>query len=462
MMPGPDWQRGMNARQTAGEHRLKRPPPCANEPSGGARLRTLGHVDVSAAATVGGAVGLLLGGGVALVWRRPAPRTTTRHEPAVLPPGVADVLAVLRSSAVVVDRDDAVVKASAAAYAYGIAAGKELTHPELRHLARLVRRDGVIRESELELARGPLGRGQLVVRARVAPLGTDHVLLLVDDLTETRRVDEVRRDFVANVSHELKTPVGGISLLAEAVLDASDDPEAVRRFASRMQVESVRLTRLVQEIVDLSRLQVADVLHQPEMVSIDAVVGEAVDRCRLVAGVKDIELVAVGEPEAKVYGDANLLMTAVRNLVDNAVAYSPGSTRVAIAVNRHHGLVEISVTDQGVGIAEDDQVRIFERFYRVDPARSRSTGGTGLGLAIVKHVCANHGGEVTVWSQPGQGATFTMRLPDAATALAVDPDLVVAPAQPTDVVRPEEVLRRTVVPRPQGARSAPAPEEARG
>ena len=246
------------------------------------------------------------------------------------------------------------------------------------------------------------------------------------------------------------------------MLDASDDPEAVRRFASRMQVESVRLTRLVQEIVDLSRLQVADVLHQPEMVTIDAVVSEAVDRCRLVAGVKDIDLVVVGEPQAKVYGDANLLMTAVRNLVDNAVAYSPGSTRVVVAVNRHHGLVEISVSDQGVGIAEDDQVRIFERFYRVDPARSRSTGGTGLGLAIVKHVCANHGGEVTVWSQPGQGATFTMRLPDAASALAVDADLVVTPAQPTDVVRPEEVVRRTVVPRPAGARPAAAPEEARG
>ncbi len=415
-------------------------------------------MDVSAAATIGGAVGLALGGSAAAAWHWPIRRTPQPAAAPALPVGVADVLAVLRSSAVVVDRDDAVVKASAAAYAYGIAAGKELTHPELRHLARLVRRDGVIRESELELARGPLGRAQLVVRARVAPLGTDHVLLLVDDLTETRRVDEVRRDFVANVSHELKTPIGGISLLSEAVLDASDDPEAVRRFASRMQVESARLTRLVQEIVDLSRLQVADTLHQPEMVVIDSVVGEAVDRCRLVASAKDIDLVVVGEPQARVYGDANLLMTAVRNLVDNAVAYSSGSTRVAVAVNRHHGLVEVSVTDQGVGIADDDQVRIFERFYRVDPARSRSTGGTGLGLAIVKHVCANHGGEVTVWSQPGQGATFTMRLPDAATALAVDPDLVMAPAKPTDVVQPQDMVRRTVVPRP----ATPTPEEARG
>ena len=421
-------------------------------------LRTLSDVDPSAAASIFGAAGLLLGVGVGvgvgamLAARRPRPHRGTDVPHPALPQGAADVLAVLRSSAVVVDRDDAVVKASAAAYAYGIAVGKELTHPELRHLARLVRRDGVIRESELELARGPLGRAQLVVRARVAPIGTDHVLLLVDDLTETRRVDEVRRDFVANVSHELKTPVGGISLLSEAVLDASDDPEAVRRFASRMLVESARLTRLVQDIVDLSRLQVADTLHQPEMVVVDRVVSEAVDRCRLVAAAKDIDLVVSAEPQARVYGDAPLLMTAVRNLVDNAVAYSLGSTRVVVAVTRHHGLVEIGVTDEGVGIAEDDQVRIFERFYRVDPARSRSTGGTGLGLAIVKHVCANHGGEVTVWSQPGQGATFTMRLPDAATGPAVDSQVLATPARPTDVREPDGIVRTPLVPR------LPAPE----
>ena len=432
----------------------------------GPTSRTLVDVDPTAAASIVGAAGFMVGAGVGVgaMWatRRTRPRHGIDVPSATLAPGAADVLAVLRSSAVVVDRDDAVVKASPAAYAYGIAVGTELTHPELRHLARQVRRDGVIRESELELARGPLGRAQMVVRARVAPIGTDHILLLVDDLTETRRVDEVRRDFVANVSHELKTPVGGISLLSEAVLGASEDPEAVRRFASRMLVESARLTRLVQEIVDLSRLQVADTLHQPEMVLIDQVVNEAVDRCRLVAAAKDIDLVVSGEPRARVYGDAPLLMTAVRNLVDNAVAYSPGSTRVVVAVTRHHGLVEIGVTDEGVGIAEDDQVRIFERFYRVDPARSRSTGGTGLGLAIVKHVCANHGGEVTVWSQPGQGATFTMRLPDAVTAQGVDHTLVTAPARPTDVGQRDGSVSTPFLPRPASSSSAPSPEEALG
>ncbi len=379
-------------------------------------LRRLVIVDPAAAAVLGGLAGLALGL-VALLAVRASERSQHAMPPQPepeLPRGVGDVLAVLRESAVVVAADDSVVKASPAAYAYGIVTGSDLTHPELRELARQVRRDGVIRERELELARGPFGRGLLTVRARVAPLSTGHLLLLVEDRTESARVEQVRRDFVANVSHELKTPVGGISLLAEAVLDASDDPAAVRRFASRMQVESTRLARLVQEIVDLSRLQVADTLHPPQLVAIDQVVAEAADRCRLVASARDIEIVVSANPSARVYGDADLLMTAVRNLVDNAVAYSEAGTRVAVAVTTRADLVEIAVTDQGVGIAEEDQDRIFERFYRVDPARSRDTGGTGLGLAIVKHVCANHGGEVTVWSQPGHGATFTMRLPTAA------------------------------------------------
>ncbi len=367
------------------------------------------------AASLAGVGGAVLGA-VAVLAVRLSERSqqTLPTAPApTLAPGVLDVLAVLRSSAIVLDRDDAVVKASPSAYSYGLVRGSEVTRPELIEQARAVRRDGVIRESELELARGPLGQGRLIVGARVAPLGSAHVLLLVEDRTQARRVEEVRRDFVANVSHELKTPVGGMALLAEAIMDASDDPEAVRRFAERMQGEAVRLTGLVKEIVDLSRLQVADTLQAPELLAVDHIVNEAVDRCRLMATSHDIALAVSEDAGAKVYGDSELLVTAVRNLVDNAIAYSPDHTRVAVGVRRHDGLVEIAVSDQGVGIADADQARIFERFYRVDPARSRATGGTGLGLAIVKHVCANHGGDVSVWSQEGQGATFTMRLPDA-------------------------------------------------
>jgi two-component system sensor histidine kinase SenX3 len=381
-------------------------------------MRTLRNVDATAAATLGGAIGMLIGagavGGVRLSER--SQRTIPETSVPALPPGVADVLAVLRSSGIVVDSADQVVKASPAAVVYGLVRDAELAHAELRHLARQVRRDGVIREAELDLARGPLGRGRITVAARVAPLGSAHVLLLVDDRTKARRVEEVRRDFVANVSHELKTPVGGIALLAEAVLDANDDPEAVARFAQRMKVESVRLTKLVQEIVDLSRLQVADTLHDPVLVDVSRAASDAVEQSRLVAEAREIELAVSLAGDAKVFGDAELLTTAIRNLVGNAVAYSSGGTRVAVGVRCVDDLVEVDVSDQGQGIPHAEQARIFERFYRVDAARSRATGGTGLGLAIVKHICANHGGDITVWSEEGRGSTFTMRLPAAPSS----------------------------------------------
>lgn len=360
----------------------------------------------------------LLTGALAVVAVRYSERQQTQlpEMPPVtsLPPGVGDVLAVLRSSAIVVDPADAVTKMSPAAVAYGLVRDGELVHAELRHLARQVRRDGVIRESQLELSRGPLGQGRSIMQARVAPLGSSHVLLLVEDHTQARRVEEVRRDFVANVSHELKTPVGGIGLLAEAILDAKDDPEAVERFAGRMQVESHRLAQLVKEIVDLSRLQVADTLHEPRLVDVTAAVHEAIDYSRVGADAKQIEIAEACAPDLKVFGDEDLLVTAVRNLIGNAIAYSDNGSRVAVGGRLNDDMVEVTVTDQGQGIPESEQARIFERFYRVDGARSRATGGTGLGLAIVKHICSNHGGDVTVWSEEGRGSTFTIRLPAAA------------------------------------------------
>lgn len=326
---------------------------------------------------------------------------------------VAALLRVLRSSAILLDPGDAVLLASPTARALGLIRGRDLAHSELRDLVRAVRRSGVIREARLELARGPLGPGTLTVQARVAPLGQDQVILLVEDHTQAQRVEAVRRDFVANVSHELKTPVGGISLLAEAVLDASDDPEAVRRFAKRIRVESSRLTRLVQEIVDLSRLQTSESLSDPVPVPVAEVAREAADRVHTLAEAKGMDVVVVADEEAVVFGDAHMLGTAVDNLLTNAVNYSGEGTKVALGVRQVEGIVEITVSDQGHGISATDLDRIFERFYRVDPARSRATGGTGLGLAIVKHICSNHGGDVTVWSEEGQGSTFTIRLPAA-------------------------------------------------
>ena len=375
-------------------------------------------MDPTAAAVLGGAFGLATGAiSVALV--RLSEHSQRRVPPApdlpALPAGVSDVLAILSSGTIVLDSADAVVSVSPWAVAHGLVRNDDLVHDELRHLARQVRRDGVIREVELDLSRGPLGRGRIMVGARVAPLGSEYVLVLVDDRTKDRRVEETRRDFLVNVSHELKTPVGGLALLAEAVLEANDDPEAVARFARRMQVESTRLTHLVQDIVDLSRLQIADTLHEPQLVDVAMVATEAVEQSTVLAESRNVEIVASLARGAEVFGDPELLTTAIRNLVANAINYSASGTRVAISVRRQGRLVEIAVADQGRGIPESEQTRIFERFYRVDAARSRETGGTGLGLAIVKHICANHGGEVTVWSEQGHGSTFTIRLPAAPT-----------------------------------------------
>jgi two-component system sensor histidine kinase SenX3 len=404
-------------------------------------------VDVTTAATLGAMGGIALSG-IAVYAVRLSERQQRRvpplpEAPPALPDGIADVLAVLRSSGIVLDSADSVVNNSPAAVANGLVRGQDLTQPELLEVARLVRRDGVIREVELELPKGPAGRPGLVVGARVAPLGSAHVLLLVDDRSEARRLEEIRRDFVANVSHELKTPVGGLALLAEAVLDAHDDPEAVARFAQRMQVESTRLTRLVQEIVDLSRLQVAASLSEPHPVDLAQAAQEAVDRSRLAAEDKDIEIALVTAGDCSVWGDHALLVTAIRNLVGNAVAYSEPNTRVAVTVRAVSGdVVELAVTDQGQGITMADQQRIFERFYRVDAARSRTTGGTGLGLSIVKHVAANHGGEVSVWSEPGRGSTFTLRLPAMVLGRRRDAD-----SRQTD----DTVTIPRATPRPQEA-----------
>ncbi|MCD5344212.1 ATP-binding protein [Arthrobacter sp. AK04] len=364
---------------------------------------------------VAGLVGLALGTFGVLAYRvseRQRRLLDVDAEEPALPPGAAEVLAVVGRAFVVVDAVDGVVRASPAAYAYGLVRGHTVVHRELLDMTAGVRRDGVILEKQLELPRGPLGQGTIIVQVRAAMLGEEYILLLADDRTEITRTEEIRNDFVANVSHELKTPVGAISLLAEALESSADDELAVRRFAKRMHKESGRLAALVQDIIELSRLQGASVAQQGRPVDVNAVIAEAVDRSQLPAESKNIRIVVGGRTEAKVFGDQDLLVTALRNLIDNAIRYSPENTRVGIGVRSREGLVSISVTDQGEGLSPEDQERVFERFYRVDSARSRHTGGTGLGLSIVKHVASNHGGEVTLWSQPGQGSTFTLRLPE--------------------------------------------------
>ena len=378
-------------------------------------------------------LGAVVAGAAALAWHfseRQQRELSPQTEP-VVSPEVSTVLSVLRSSAVIVGDDDTVLRASAPAYALGLVRGTELVSDELAELVRLVRRDGQIRETELAIRRP--GSPERHVTARIAPLGGRLVLALVEDRTRERRVEAVRRDFVANVSHELKTPVGAIRVLADAVSEAAGDPEAVRRFADRMLTESERLTALVQQIIELSRLQGDEPLESPVAVDVDEVIAAAVDTSEIDAERKGIVVNIGGTEGLQVFGNQEQVNAAVSNLVSNAVAYSDPGSSVSVTAKSRNGSVEISVVDQGIGIPPEELDRIFERFYRVDPARHRSTGGTGLGLSIVKHVAATHGGEVRVWSVEGQGSTFTLSLPQHQ-AIGEDP-----------VVRSKRPERRTAV-----------------
>jgi two-component system sensor histidine kinase SenX3 len=354
--------------------------------------------------------------------RVPAERAPADHASPVGLSGLEhELLHAMPSGVILVGRDGEVLFANQAAVRLGALSRGELSVDRLRQLARRAAVGNAAVDEQLVLPlvpQPPLRRPRPdrqppAVRVRAVPgRPAGRVALVIDDISEARLVDEVRRDFVANVSHELKTPVGALHLLAEAILEASDDPEAVRRFARRMSHESSRLARIVQELIDLSRLQGADPLPVAEAVEASAVVAEALDRTRLAAQKKEITVVVTGRTDEVVLGDEGQLVTAVANLVDNAIAYSPERTRVVVGVRaREPGWLEISVADEGIGISERDLERIFERFYRVDPARSRATGGTGLGLAIVKHIASNHGGAVSVWSAEGIGSTFTLRLP---------------------------------------------------
>lgn len=337
-----------------------------------------------------------------------------------VPDDVVTLLGAIPMASLVVDSEGNVLRTTPRAEALGLVRRDALAVGDVHELIQACAQRGVPQDREIRVRRPPLGRGMLDLRATVAPLSAGTYVVLVEDLAEERRVDAVRRDFVANVSHELKTPVGALALLAEAILSSADDRESVQRFAERMIVESSRLSSLISDIIDLSRLQGDDPLARAAVFEVDPVIVQAVDEVRPFADARGIELVVSGAPGAELVGDRQQVLTAVRNLVSNAVTYSPDHTRVAVAARAEGGMVAIDIKDQGIGIASHDLDRIFERFYRADPARSRATGGTGLGLSIVKHVCENHGGDVAVWSELGVGSTFTLRLPLASGRAAAD------------------------------------------
>lgn len=374
-------------------------------------LRTISGVELSEQLLIAGVIGVVVGAALTYFWRFNEKRQGELDAvPApVVPPGADAVLSVLSSSVILIDSSDMVVKASAPAHALGLINGDRLAIDELIDLVRQVRRDGQVREREftLEMRR----TAPLYVMARVAPLNSRLIVVLADDRTRERRLESIRRDFVANVSHELKTPIGAIQLLAEAVGEAKDDPESVVRFSARMHTESERLTRLVQQIIDLSRLQQDVMSDDSSVLKVGDLIGEACEHSQTEAERKNIAIASQYQPDLFIHGDRDQIHAAVSNLVENAVTYSPEDSKVSVTAKSIDGEIHITVTDHGIGIPNEELDRIFERFYRVDPARARATGGTGLGLSIVKHVAASNGGRVTVWSEQGQGSSFTLILP---------------------------------------------------
>ncbi len=381
---------------------------------------SIGHVNPTGLVLVALVVGLLVGllAGVGLRRARqprrdaaPAPVPVPQPTTVTTPAGIVEVLDVLRSAAVLVGPHDEVLSSSDVARNLGLARGSRVGIAEILELVRRVRRDRTTKSIDLDVKRGT-NLAVVSLAVQVSPLADGLVLVLADDQTAALRIEETRRDFLANVSHELKTPIGAIALLAEAVSAASDDPDAVRRFAGRMETESARLTELVGQIIDLSRLQGDEPLRDGDLVDVEAMLHEAVDRTRVDAERNDVTLAVKPITDCTVLGSTRLLTVAVQNLVQNAVAYSDPGARVVLAAQRgRDDTVVITVSDNGIGIAQKDLDRIFERFYRVDYARSRANGGTGLGLSIVKHIAASHGGDVAVWSQVGQGSTFTVTVP---------------------------------------------------
>ena len=313
---------------------------------------------------------------------------------------------------VLLDSRGGVVLANPAAVELGLVRG---ARPDQRAAvaAERVRATGAVVQVDLSPLRCGVrpGRGPTAVLGEVRPLGDGFTVIDASDESDAVRLEATRRDFVANVSHELKTPVGAMALLAEAVLDATDDPQEVRRFGTKIFNEANRLGTLVTELIALSRLQGAERLPELGTVDVDEVVCEALARCRLAAESANIQITVDPPSGLLLKGDAPLLVTALSNLLDNAVSYSTEGNPVSVSRGRVSDVVEIAVTDRGLGIAPEHQERVFERFFRIDQARSRSTGGTGLGLAIVKHVAANHGGDIQLWSKPGTGSTFTLRIP---------------------------------------------------
>ena len=368
-----------------------------------------------AAIILGGVLILILG--TALGWIISRRSSKSNESKLSIPDLVAEVLELMGSVGIVVEGSNKVVGTNSWAESYGLVSRGLLVHGELIELTQRARSGSEI-ESFEGILRVGLAKEKVSVAAKAKLVEGDYVVLVLEDRGSDIRLDKTRRDFIENISHELKTPIGAIALLSEAIQEAGDDRAAVAKFASSLNKESSRLTFLVQDIIKLSRLQSEEVIADAELIDLNEVVAEAIDRNEQLAANRKIRLVTEQAPPLEVFGNKEMLITAVKNLVENAISYSDQGTSVGIGCSTKDSIAEIAVTDSGSGISQEHQERIFERFYRADPSRSRETGGTGLGLSIVKHVAKIHRGEVKLFSQVGVGSTFTLRVP---LATASDP-----------------------------------------
>ena len=370
-----------------------------------------------------GVVGLVLGG--LLTWlilhaversRHPVDTLATDIEVMVVTPELKRALAQVGGAAAVIGPHDEVLHSTVSARSMNIVRGSRIIEETVLAIVRESRQRSTELCRDIDVPATTTGRTAQHLTVRVGPLDAHgNIVLVVDDRAPLLRVEQTRRDFVANISHELKTPIGAIAILSEAVEGAADDPEAVRHFAGRLNEETARVSEMVSQIINLSRLQSDQPMMTPQQVDVCHVLADAVERNRELADSREVNLVVKAEPDLEIQGDPAQLTDAVSNLIHNAIVYSNPRARVAVSSRLVHDVdgdrADIAVADNGIGITDDDQRRIFERFYRVDYARSRDNGGTGLGLSLVKHIAQAHGGSVDVWSKVGQGSTFTLSIP---------------------------------------------------
>ena len=357
-------------------------------------------------------VGAIVVGGLAMYIRQDVLERYSQAQS--LSDSAAELLEVLAPAGMVLNSSNVIVRVTGGALATGLVDGRTLIHKKLNELIVAARETDEIQVLDAELPTKLKG-SKLYISARAKSIGDGNVLLIVDDRTESFRLDEMRKDFMANISHELKTPIGAVGLLAEAMENSIDQPDVMAKLIKNIGKEAKRLSALVKDIIQLSRIQSAATITSTELVNMVDVVKDAIDRNSWRSEKSSVDVAFTSTKDrVLVYGDAEMLTVAVKNLVENAIIYSNKGDTVGVVIEANDDVAKILVKDSGIGIAKDEQARVFERFYRVDQSRSRETGGTGLGLSIVKHAAISHLGDVQLFSKPGVGSTFTLRLPTVA------------------------------------------------